>query len=117
MENIKGIKRTGYCAEYDIRDINKKVVLMGWVNRSRNLGSIIFCDLRDRTGLVQVVFRHEKNEVLFRKAENIKAEYVIAVVGTVSEREDKNPNIKTGDIEIEVDELRILSESAVPVID
>jgi aspartyl-tRNA synthetase len=48
MENIKGIKRTGYCAEYDIRDINKKVVLMGWVNRSRNLGSIIFCDLRDR---------------------------------------------------------------------
>ena len=117
MENIKGIKRTGYCAEYDIRDINKKVVLMGWVNRSRNLGSIIFCDLRDRTGLVQVVFRHEKNEVLFRKAENIKAEYVIAVVGTVSEREDKNPNVKTGDIEIEVDELRILSESAVPVID
>ena len=117
MENIKGIKRTGYCAEYDIRDINKKVVLMGWVNRSRNLGSIIFCDLRDRTGIIQVVFRHEKNEVLFRKAENIKAEYVIAVVGTVSEREDKNPNIKTGDIEIEVDELRILSESAVPVID
>lgn len=117
MENIKGIKRTGYCAEYDIRDINKKVVLMGWVNRSRNLGSIIFCDLRDRTGIIQVVFRHEKNEILFRKAESIKAEYVIAVVGTVSEREDKNPNIKTGDIEIEVDELRILSESAVPVID
>lgn len=117
MENIKGIKRTGYCAEYDIRDINKKVVLMGWVNRSRNLGSIIFCDLRDRTGIIQVVFRHEKNEILFRKAESIKAEYVIAVVGTVSEREDKNPNVKTGDIEIEVDELRILSESAVPVID
>lgn len=117
MENIKGIKRTGYCTEYDSKDINKKVVLMGWVNRSRNLGSIIFCDLRDRTGLIQIVFRHEKNEILFKKAENIKAEYVIAVVGTVSEREDKNPNMKTGDIEIEVDELRILSESAVPVID
>lgn len=117
MENIKGIKRTGYCTEYDSKDINEKVVLMGWVNRSRNLGSIIFCDLRDRTGLIQIVFRHEKNEILFKKAENIKAEYVIAVVGTVSEREDKNPNMKTGDIEIEVDELRILSESAVPVID
>ena len=117
MENIKGLKRTGYCAEYDIKDINKKVVLMGWVNRSRNLGSIIFCDLRDRTGLIQVVFRHESNKNLFVKAENLKAEYVIAVVGIICEREDKNPNIKTGDIEVEVSELRILSESAVPVID
>ncbi len=117
MENIKGIKRSGYCAEYDIKDINKKVVLMGWVNRSRNLGSIIFCDLRDRTGIIQVVFRHENNEMLFKKAESLKCEYVIAVVGTINEREDKNPSMKTGDIEIEATELRILSESAVPVID
>ncbi len=117
MENLKGITRSGYCAEYDIKDIYKKVTLMGWVNRSRNLGSIIFCDLRDRTGLIQVVFRHEKDEILFKKAEGLRAEYVIAVIGTVNEREDKNPGIKTGDIEIEAIELRILSESAVPVID
>jgi len=117
MENIKGLKRTGYCAEYDIKDVGKKAVLMGWVNRSRNLGSIIFCDMRDRTGLIQVVFREEKNKNLFDKATNLKSEYVIAVTGIVNEREDKNPNIKTGDIEIEVEELRILSESAVPAID
>ncbi|HHT95233.1 MAG TPA: aspartate--tRNA ligase [Clostridia bacterium] len=117
MENIKGLTRTGYCAEYDIKDIGKKVVLMGWVNRSRNLGSIIFCDMRDRTGLIQVVFREEKNKSLFNKATNLKSEYVIAVTGIVNEREDKNPNIKTGDIEIEAEELRILSESAVPAID
>ena len=90
MENIKGLTRTGYCAEYDIKDIGKKVVLMGWVNRSRNLGSIIFCDMRDRTGLIQVVFREERDKSLFKKAINLKAEYVIAVTGIVNEREDKN---------------------------
>lgn len=117
METIKDLKRSGYCANYDIKDIGLEVVLMGWVNRSRNLGSMIFCDLRDRTGLMQVVFRHEKNQVLFDKACLLKNEYCIAIKGEIREREDKNPNIPTGDIEIEAIELRILAESDVPPID
>ncbi|MFA7672843.1 MAG: aspartate--tRNA ligase [Clostridia bacterium] len=117
MENIKGLKRSGYCADYTMKDIGNELTLMGWVNRSRNLGSLIFCDLRDRSGIMQIVYRGEKNEDLFKKASDVKCEYCIAVKGILNEREDKNPNIKTGDVELEVNELRILSESLTPPID
>lgn len=117
METIKGLKRSGYCADYTIKDIGKELTLMGWVNRSRNLGSLIFCDIRDRSGIMQIVYRSEINDELFKKASDVKSEYCIAVKGILNEREDKNPNITTGDVELEVNELRILSESLTPPID
>ena len=117
MDTIKSFKRSGYCTQFNISDIGKEVILMGWVNKSRNLGSLIFADLRDRTGIIQIVFRHEINQDLFEKATLLKSEYVIAIKGEIKEREDKNPQIPTGDIEIEVKELRILSESSTPPID
>jgi aspartyl-tRNA synthetase len=117
METLKGLKRSGYCADYTVKDIGKELTLMGWVNRSRNLGSLIFCDLRDRSGMMQIVYRSERSEELFKKASDVKCEYCIAVKGILNEREDKNPNIPTGDVELEVSELRILSESLTPPID
>ena len=117
MDTIKSFKRSGYCTQFNISDIGKEVILMGWVNKSRNLGSLIFADLRDRTGIIQIVFRHEINQDLFEKATLLKSEYVIAIKGEIKEREDKNPQIPTGDIEVEVKELRILSESSTPPID
>lgn len=117
MQSNKGFNRSGYCADFNMDNIGQTIKVMGWVNRSRNLGSLIFCDLRDRSGILQLVFRQEKNEELYNKALELKNEYVISVVGRVNEREDKNPNIPTGDIEIECEELKILSKSDVPPID
>ena len=114
QENIKGLKRTKRCAEFNEGDIGKTVTAMGWVQRARNKGSLVFVDLRDRSGIIQVVFDEATTEKeLFNKASELKFEYCIAVVGKVRERSDKNPNIPTGNIEIEPNELRILSTSDV----
>jgi aspartyl-tRNA synthetase len=101
------------CGALRLSDAGKKVVLMGWVNRRRDLGQIIFVDLRDRTGVTQVVFNHERNAEVHQKAEALRNEFVIAAIGTVKRRDGDtiNPNIPTGEVELVVEELRILNVS------
>ena len=104
------------CAALRPSDAGRKAVLMGWVNRRRDLGSIIFIDLRDRTGVTQVVFNRELNPAAHDKASQLRNEYVIAVLGTIKQRDPDtvNRNIPTGEVELVVDELRILNESKQP---
>ena len=104
------------CGALRLSDAGKKAVLMGWVNRRRDLGNIIFIDLRDRTGVTQVVCNRELNPGAHKKAEQLRNEYVIAVVGTVKKRDADtvNKNIPTGELELVVDELRLLNESKHP---
>ena len=99
------------CGTLRSSDVGKEVTVMGWTQRRRNLGSLIFVDLRDKTGLVQVVFDDTTDEKIFEKAQNIRSEYVLAVKGKVRERESKTNKIATGEIEILADELKILSEA------
>jgi len=104
------------CGALRPSDAGKKAVLMGWVNRRRDLGSIIFIDLRDRTGVTQVVCNAERNAAVHEKAGTLRNEYVIAVIGTVKQRDPNtvNKNIPTGEVELVVDELRILNEAKQP---
>ena len=115
-ESMKGLKRSHRCAELSNADIGKEVTLMGWVQKRRNLGSLVFVDLRDRTGLIQLYFEEEIiGKEGFEKAGSLRAEYVIAVTGQVLKRNGEfNESLKTGDIEVQVHSLRILSESEVP---
>jgi len=101
------------CGALRLSDAGKKVVLMGWCNRRRDLGQIIFVDLRDRTGVMQVVFNNELNAAVHQKAETLRNEFVIAAIGTVKRRDADtiNPNIPTGEVELVVEELRILNVS------
>jgi aspartyl-tRNA synthetase len=101
------------CGTLRLSDSGKKVVLMGWVNRRRDLGQIIFVDLRDRTGVTQVVFNYERNAAVHQKAEALRNEFVIAAIGTVKRRDADtiNPAIPTGEVELVVEELRILNVS------
>ena len=116
METLKGLKRSNYCGTLRIEHADREVVLMGWIQKSRNLGGLIFADIRDTSGLCQIVFDINDNKELFEKAENLGSEYVVAVKGIIKERQAKNPNMATGDIEVIVNELRILNESETPPI-
>jgi aspartyl-tRNA synthetase len=104
------------CGTLRPSDAGKRAVLMGWVNRRRDLGNIIFIDLRDRTGVTQVVFNREVNAKAHDRAEELRNEYVIAAIGTVKLRDGDtiNKNIPTGEVELVVDEIRILNESKLP---
>lgn len=114
-ELMKGLKRTHRCAEVSAADIGTKVTVMGWVQKNRNKGGIVFLDLRDRSGIVQIVFEGEDKEDLLAKAGRLRSEFVAAVVGKVEARSGAvNQNLATGDIEIRAEELRILSESETP---
>ena len=113
-EFLTGLKRTNYCGELRASEIGKEVVLCGWTQRQRDMGHLIFIDLRDRTGIVQLAFDDTTEKSVFEKAATVRSEYVLAAVGVVRERSAKTNKIPTGDIEIEVKELRILSESEVP---
>lgn len=115
-EALKGLKRTHMCGELRENHVGQNVVLMGWVQKRRDLGGLVFTDLRDRTGIVQVVFGEEINKEAFVKAQELRSEYVIAVIGEVVLREALNPNLPTGMIEVKGKELRILSESETPPI-
>lgn len=106
--------RTHTCGELRISNVNQKVTLAGWVQRSRKMGGMTFIDLRDRYGLTQLVFNEEVNAELCEQANHVGREYVIQVTGTVNERFSKNNNIPTGDIEIIVSELNVLNTSLVP---
>ena len=115
-ESMKGLKRSHRCTEVSNENIGETVTLMGWVQKRRNLGSLIFVDLRDRSGLIQLYFDEETiGEEGFKKAASLRAEFVIAVTGTVEKRSGAvNENLETGDIEVKVDSIRILSESETP---
>ena len=114
-ESIHGLKRSHKCSELSSANIGEKVTVMGWVQKQRNLGSLVFIDLRDRTGIVQLVFTDKDGE-MFDKAKTIRSEFVIATVGTVAARspEAVNKKMATGEIEIIASELRILSSSETP---
>jgi aspartyl-tRNA synthetase len=113
LDFLGDLRRTHMCGELRLSDAGKKVVLMGWVNRRRDLGQIIFVDLRDRSGVTQVVFNHELNASVHQKAEALRNEFVIAATGIVKRRagDTINPNIPTGEVELVVEELRILNVS------
>jgi aspartyl-tRNA synthetase len=113
-EFMTGMKRTHYCGVLRSSDEGKKVTVCGWAQRQRDLGQLVFIDLRDRTGIVQLAFNDKTDRDVFKKASSVRAEYVLAAKGTVRERSNKNPEIPTGDIEIAVTELRILNESETP---
>ncbi len=116
-ESIYGLKRSHKCAELTSANIGETVTVMGWVQKQRNLGSLVFVDLRDRSGILQLVFTDKDGE-MFEKAKTIRSEYVLAVVGTVAARapEAVNKKMETGEIEITAKELRILSASETPPI-
>lgn len=113
-ESIKGLKRTHYCGELRLSDSGKEVTLFGWCQKQRDLGNLIFIDLRDRTGIVQLSFNDTTDREVFEKAQSVRAEFVVAAVGTVCERESKNKELPTGDIEISVKEFRIIAKSETP---
>ncbi len=116
-ESIYGLKRSHKCAELTSANIGETVTVMGWVQKQRNLGSLVFVDLRDRSGILQLVFTDKDGE-MFEKAKTIRSEFVLAVVGTVAARapEAVNKKMDTGEIEITAKELRILSVSETPPI-
>ena len=113
LDFLGDLKRTHMCGALRPSDAGKRAVLMGWVNRRRDLGSIIFVDLRDRTGVTQVVVSRELNAAAHDKAGQLRNEYVTAVIGTVKQRgrDTVNKNIPTGEVELVVEELRLLNES------
>ncbi len=115
-ESMKGLKRSYRCAEVSEAHIGQTITVMGWVQKSRNKGGIIFVDLRDRSGILQLIF--EENDcgaVYFAKAEKLRSEFVVAVTGTVEKRSGAaNTQLKTGTIEVRAESLRILSESETP---
>jgi len=115
-ESMKGLKRSHRCAELSAANIGENVTVMGWVQKNRNKGSLIFVDLRDRSGILQVIFEEGKTpEQSFEKAGKLRSEFVVAVTGTVAARSGAvNKNLLTGEIELLADELRILSESETP---
>ncbi|MBN2762963.1 MAG: aspartate--tRNA ligase [Bacteroidales bacterium] len=106
--------RTHTCGELRIQDVNKHVILCGWIQRSRDLGGMTFIDLRDRYGITQLVFNMETNAGLCREARKMGREFVIQAEGSVAERSNKNPKMPTGDIEIMVEKLVVLNESLTP---
>lgn len=114
MENIKGLKRTDYCGNLRLTDEGREVTLFGWAQRQRDLGNLIFIDLRDKTGIVQISFNDQTARDIFEKAQSIRSEYVLALKGTVKERESKNSELPTGEIEVMVTELRIISKAQTP---
>jgi aspartyl-tRNA synthetase len=114
-ETMQGLKRSHRCAEVSNQNIGETVTVMGWVQKNRNKGGIVFADLRDRSGILQIVFEEDPESEIMARAAKLRSEFVIAVVGEVVARSGAvNPNLKTGDIEVRAKELRILSESETP---
>lgn len=106
--------RTHNCGALRLKNVGETVVLSGWLNKNRDFGNMAFIDLRDRFGLTQLAFNTQHNADLYEQAKSLGREYVLRVEGTVAERSSKNPNIPTGDIEILVEKLEVLNESATP---
>ena len=117
MDTMAGLKRTDYCGTFTAKDIGREVVVAGWVQKQRDLGALIFVDLRDRTGIVQLAFGDNTDKEVFDKAFGVRSEYVLMAMGVVRERSSKNMEIPTGEIEIDVSDLRVLGESETPPFD
>lgn len=113
-ETMQGLKRTNYCGELSAADIGKEVVVCGWTQRQRDLGKLIFIDLRDRTGLLQLAFDDSTDRRIFDKAFSVRAEYVLAAKGTVRRRDSVNKKIPTGEIEVFVTDLRVIGAAETP---
>ena len=115
-ESMQGLKRTHRCGELSAANVGETVTIMGWVQKNRNKGGLVFVDVRDRSGIIQVVCEEGKTDAaLLEKAAGLRSEYVVAIVGTVAKRSGAvNDKIATGEIEIFPTELRILSESLTP---
>lgn len=115
-ESMNGLKRTHRCGELSIANAGETVTIMGWVQKNRNKGGLVFIDVRDRSGIIQVVFEEGSTDAaLIEKAARLRSEYVIAIAGTVSKRSGAvNENLATGEIEVIPTELRILSEAEIP---
>ena len=115
LEIMGDWERTDYCGKLGSKDLEREVVLMGWVQSHRDHGGVIFIDLRDREGLVQAVLNPENSEEVHKRGEAVRDEWVIAIKGKVSKRtpETVNPNLKTGEIEVMASEVRILNTSKV----
>ena len=114
MDFMAGTKRTHYCGQLRTEDIGKTVTVAGWVQRQRDLGALIFIDLRDREGIIQLAFGENSPKDVFDKAFTARSEFVLMATGIVRERSAKNKDIPTGDIEIEVTELKVLAKSETP---
>ncbi len=116
LDILGDMRRTHHCCELTAADMDREVILMGWVQRRRDHGGVIFVDLRDKEGLTQVVFNPDHNSEVHRKAHDIRSEYVLGVRGTVSHRPEgmMNPKLKTGEIEIMVHELKIFNDAQTP---
>jgi aspartyl-tRNA synthetase len=116
LDNLNNLERSHYCGELGLENVGKPVALMGWVHRRRDFGPLIFIDLRDREGIVQVVLDAEKNADAHKRAGELRGEYVIAVAGCVVSRDKEtiNPNLKTGEIEVVASELYILNTAKTP---
>ena len=110
----KNDKRTHYCGTLTKEDIGRRVTVLGWTQKQRDLGSLIFIDLRDRSGIIQLAFDEKTDKAVFDKAFGIRAEFVLMAKGVVRERATVNKNIPTGDIEVYVDELKILNKAQTP---
>ena len=115
-ESMKGLKRTHRCAELSAANIGETVTIMGWVQKNRNKGGLVFVDVRDRSGIIQIVCEEGKTDAaVIEKATKLRSEYVVAVVGTVAKRSGAvNENLATGEIEVLPTELRILAEAETP---
>ncbi|MBR7071665.1 MAG: aspartate--tRNA ligase [Clostridia bacterium] len=111
---MNGMKRTDYCGTLRKEDIGKKIVVCGWIQRQRDLGGLIFADLRDRTGILQLAFDDHTDRAVFEKAAQLRSEFVVMASGTLRMRSSVNPDLPTGDVEVEVDVLKILGESETP---
>jgi aspartyl-tRNA synthetase len=114
LELLGTLQRTHYCGNLRAADADKDVVLMGWVHRRRDLGNLIFIDLRDRTGLAQIVFNKEQHAAAHARAEELRAEFVVAITGRVVKRQKANPDLASGEVEIIASELRILNTAKTP---
>lgn len=115
-ESLAGLRRSMMCGEVGLAQVDTEVVLMGWVQRRRDHGGLIFIDLRDRTGLVQIVFDPESGADAFGKAERVRSEYVLAAIGKVRPRPEGtvNPNLPTGEVEVYISEVRVLAAAKTP---
>src|SRR5690554_499946 len=113
-ESMQGMKRTCRCAELNENMIGQQLTLMGWCHKQRDLGGLVFITLRDRSGEVQLLIDETSPKEAQEKAIQVRSEFVIAVSGVLRERESANPNMKTGQVELLVSEIRVLSESLTP---
>ena len=115
-EALNGLKRSLMCGEPRETNIGQKVTLMGWVQRNRKLGGLQFIDLRDRTGIMQIVFGEEINAESFEKAKAVRPEYCVAVTGEIVKRQSPNESMPTGMVELMCESIKVLSESETPPI-